>query len=270
MNMYPQYKSKSGYYINDDGIDSYGVNHKNFTTRDELEYQFARVEREKQMINDYNKNEINSQNVMNNVENNNLLSDEKLYEKMWDNIKLHEDVIPHPYLDTKGYITVGGGANINNINDFMKTNFLVNGMPATNEQKLNEYYNLRRISDEKDDFGNYQNRNIKADDFKYKTKLRITDDYARSLAQKHMNNDLAHLRRQFNDFDKFPIELKEVLLDIQYNTGKLTPKHWPNLFRVIEECNVNDIRNNVHRKDVHAGRNDWARSKLNSMVCWRD
>ncbi|MBQ8784959.1 MAG: hypothetical protein IJZ59_02830 [Alphaproteobacteria bacterium] len=50
MNMYPQYKSKSGYYINDDGIDSYGVNHKNFTTRDELEYQFARVEREKQMI----------------------------------------------------------------------------------------------------------------------------------------------------------------------------------------------------------------------------
>ena len=45
--MYPRYKSKSGYYINNDGIDSYGVNHKNFTTRDELEYQFARVEREK-------------------------------------------------------------------------------------------------------------------------------------------------------------------------------------------------------------------------------
>ena len=61
MNMYPQYKSNTGYHIGDDGIDSYGVNHKNFSTRDELEYQFARVEREKQMINDYNKqNVINS------------------------------------------------------------------------------------------------------------------------------------------------------------------------------------------------------------------
>ena len=48
--MYSQYKSNSGYHIGDDGIDSYGVNHKNFSTRDELEYQFARVEREKQMI----------------------------------------------------------------------------------------------------------------------------------------------------------------------------------------------------------------------------
>ena len=61
MNMYPQYKSKSGYYINNDGIDSYGVNHKNFTTRDELEYQFARVEREKLLneLKNYGKNIIN-------------------------------------------------------------------------------------------------------------------------------------------------------------------------------------------------------------------
>ena len=68
MSMYPQYKSKSGYYINDDGVDNYGVNHKNFSTRDELEYQFSRVEREKQMS-DNNKNGIlyaqnNNQNVM--------------------------------------------------------------------------------------------------------------------------------------------------------------------------------------------------------------
>ena len=68
MSMYSQYKSNSGYHIGDYGIDSYGVNHKNFSTRDELEYQFARVEREKQMS-DNNKNGIlyaqnNNQNVM--------------------------------------------------------------------------------------------------------------------------------------------------------------------------------------------------------------
>ena len=73
MNMYPQYKSKSGYYINNDGIDSYGVNHKNFTTRDELEYQFARVEKEKQINN--NKDGIlyaqnNNTNVMSDADDN--------------------------------------------------------------------------------------------------------------------------------------------------------------------------------------------------------
>ena len=64
MSMYPQYKSKSGYYINNDGIDSYGVNHKNFSTRDELEYQFARVDKEKQKINDYNKQNDESSNTV--------------------------------------------------------------------------------------------------------------------------------------------------------------------------------------------------------------
>ncbi len=44
--MYPRYKSKSGYYIDDDDIDSYGVDHKNFSTREELEYQMDRQERE--------------------------------------------------------------------------------------------------------------------------------------------------------------------------------------------------------------------------------
>lgn len=44
--MYPKYKSKYGYYIDEDEIDSYGVDHKNFSIRDELEYQIARQEQE--------------------------------------------------------------------------------------------------------------------------------------------------------------------------------------------------------------------------------
>ncbi len=47
--MYPRYKSKSGYYIDEDDIDSYGVDHKNFSTREELEYQMARQERENEI-----------------------------------------------------------------------------------------------------------------------------------------------------------------------------------------------------------------------------
>ena len=52
--MYPKYKSKYGYYIDEDEIDSYGVDHKNFSIRDELEYQIARQEQENRVSNQHN------------------------------------------------------------------------------------------------------------------------------------------------------------------------------------------------------------------------
>ena len=49
MNIWQKYKSPLGYYNNDNQIDSYGVNHSGFSIRDELNYQNARLEREKQL-----------------------------------------------------------------------------------------------------------------------------------------------------------------------------------------------------------------------------
>ena len=40
------------------GIDTYGVNHNNFSLRDELEYQFARQKRENQLMQQYNNQDI--------------------------------------------------------------------------------------------------------------------------------------------------------------------------------------------------------------------
>ena len=60
MDMYPKYKSALGYQVGDNGIDSYGVNHNNFSLRDELEYQMARTNRESQLINRYNQQGINN------------------------------------------------------------------------------------------------------------------------------------------------------------------------------------------------------------------
>ena len=165
MDMYPKYKSKLGYQNGNNQIDSYGVDHSSFTLQDEVAYQFAREEKENALLERLKKQGITSnypqygnnfwgnsannygfgmsdiianiENINNTVNQNpNYISDEELYKIMWNNIKKYEDVIPHPYLDTKGYITTGGGANINNLNDFMKVNFTVNGYPATDAQKL--------------------------------------------------------------------------------------------------------------------------------------
>ena len=43
--MYPKYKSPLGYTLGSNNVDSYGVNHSGFSTRDELAYQTARQQR---------------------------------------------------------------------------------------------------------------------------------------------------------------------------------------------------------------------------------
>ena len=191
---------------------------------------------------------------------NQYISDEGLYVKMWENIKRFEDIKYHPYLDTKGLITIGAGANVNDWNVFKNLNVTVNGIPATETQKWEAYNRMRQLSEEKDANGNYVNHNLKAKAFRDKTNIRITDAEARDLAQSHMNNDLAHLRREFSDFDNFPLPLKEVLLDIQYNRH-----NWPNLYRAIRNRDVNGIVDNVNRPDVGQDRNDWAKRMVRSI-----
>ena len=46
MSFWKQYTSPLGYESNGNPIDTYGVDHSGFTTRDELQYQTARINRE--------------------------------------------------------------------------------------------------------------------------------------------------------------------------------------------------------------------------------
>ena len=58
MDFYSKYKSPLGYQTGENQIDSYGVDHSGFTTRDEIEYQMARQQRENQIIKNYNNHGI--------------------------------------------------------------------------------------------------------------------------------------------------------------------------------------------------------------------
>ena len=202
----------------------------------------------------------------------NHTTDEDLFKAMWENIKKHERVVQYPYLDTKGLITVGGGANIDSWDNFKKIDFTINGVPATEAEKLTAYNVMRSLSNATDENGKHQNWNKVYTYFEPRTNVRISDDYARNLAQNHMTNDLAHVRNEFADFDNFPQPLKEVLLDIQYNVkGGLSAQKWPNLYKAIRERNItgeNGILTNIHRKDVQPERNDWARRMITSINPW--
>jgi hypothetical protein len=299
MSIWKQYQSPLGYQTGSDGIDSYGVDHNNFTTRDEVAYQFARDQREGQLmqefanqsmipnnqqslITDYpqygtdfwgtspdNNYGFGTSNItdnianMNNLQNGNYISDDELFQRTYNNVKEFEKIVPYPYLDTKGNITVGGGANINDYNDFMKVNFLLGDNPATEEQKRAGFDQLSNIRQQAN--GNW---NRKAKDYKYATNLRISDEDAYRMALGHLTNDLSYLRSEFSDFDSFPIQLKEVLMDLQYNTGSLNQRKWPNLYQAIQNRDIEGIARNVHRKDVGLERNDWAEKTIRSIVSW--
>ena len=66
----------------------------------------------------------------------------------------------------------------------------------------------------------------------------------------HLQNDLKKLREGIDGFDSLPYPLKEVLLDIRYNTGAVSQTKWPNLRNGIREKNLTKIYHNVNRLKI--------------------
>jgi GH24 family phage-related lysozyme (muramidase) len=79
------------------------------------------------------------------------------------------------------------------------------------------------------------------------------------LFQRTYNNS-----KEYEDVALY-LQLKEVLMDLQYNTGSLNRRNWPKLYRAIDDQDIEAIAQNVHRKDVGADRNDWAEKMIRSI-----
>lgn len=177
-------------------------------------------------------------------------------ERMYPIIKEHENKKNYPYKDSQGKITVGIGENIHDLSKFGSIDW-------TDErgQKIRPSQALRH----RQDLLNIEGNNYKADYYKDKTPLRISDKDIRQLYDLHVNDDLKTLRRTFADYDKFPQQLQNVLLDIKYNTGNVSREEWPNLHKAISERNLEEIINNVNRKQVDEKRNRWAKDEIRKI-----
>ena len=62
MDIWDEIKKLTGYQSGNGGVDSYGVDHSGFSTRDELEYQSARLARENQLAENFSKQGIAEEN----------------------------------------------------------------------------------------------------------------------------------------------------------------------------------------------------------------
>ena len=196
----------------------------------------------------------------------NSVSLEKKYSKLLSNVRKHlvneesENLIEYIYLDSKGYITTGIGSKIDDKETFLNINFMIGDRLATYQEKLDAYNKFNDMSKKE-----IYKKNYKAQYYRKFSNLRINARDAEELLYKHTLNDLKKLREGIENFDKLPLPLQEVLMDIRYNTGNVSKLNWPKLREGIRTKNLSLIADNVNRKDVSAERNKWARDKILSI-----
>lgn len=190
-------------------------------------------------------------------------SDERLLREAAERLKdpKFEGFIPHIYLDTKGKITTGVGALVDDEDAFLAVDWLVDGKrPATVAEKKAAYARFQDLK-RQEKFG----QKYGAGYYKDKSRLQVSEEYALQRMNEHLQNDLKKLREGIDGFDKLPYPLKEVLLDIRYNTGAVSPEKWPRLRNGIHEKNLTKIYHNVNRLKIQAKRNQWAKERIKAI-----
>ena len=157
MNFYGNYKSPLGYQTGENHIDSYGVDHSGFTTRDEIEYQMARQQRENQIIKNYNNHGITQDypqagtNFWGNTPDNNFGFGSS---QISSNIENMQKSFYADYLDIPGRANLNNTSNINgNTLGNIINNTLAEAQSyysPSNMMSSNNYYNPMTQSMQKD------------------------------------------------------------------------------------------------------------------------
>ncbi len=101
--------------------------------------------------------------------------------------------------------------------------------------------------------------------------IRLRDQDVDALLKRDLRIKAGELQRNWPDFDTYPAELQESMLDLHFNTGSVTPKRWPKLNDAIQNKDKQGIIREMNRKTKHEGRNDAIKEKLQEveMDQWR-
>ncbi|MCU7918872.1 MAG: hypothetical protein KZQ99_06640 [Candidatus Thiodiazotropha sp. (ex Dulcina madagascariensis)] len=170
-------------------------------------------------------------------------------------LQLYEGNIPHMYLDSNGYVTVGVGHLITNLSEAKKLLFVdvKTGKKASSSEIKTDYDNV-----------NKQAKNRIASYYKKYTKLILKQAEIDNLTNKHINSFYFELKKIYQDFDKYPTEVRLALFDLIFNLGMPTLKNkWPTFNKYIKIKDWQQAANNSKRKPpVSAARNKYVKDLL--------
>ncbi|MDQ2044908.1 hypothetical protein NRL14_14320 [Pseudoalteromonas sp. 20-92] len=178
--------------------------------------------------------------------------------KLKQSMVKYEGNVPHMYLDTKGYVTVGVGHLLKDVEAAKKVPFTVRdtGIIASTKQIEDEFKLIKSRPFGKDEgFGR----------FKPFTKLIITEAVANAQIDQHIKTFESELKRIYgaSEFSSYPDDVKLALFDLIFNLGMTKLKDtFPNFNKHMKVHDFKKAAIESNRKDVSAERNTYVRNLL--------
>lgn len=170
-------------------------------------------------------------------------------------LEKYEGRVPHMYLDSKGYVTVGVGHLLAYLVSAQRLPFIkVNGKRASNTEIKSEYDSIK-----KQPFGNYV-----ATFYKTHTKLTLADSDIDKLTNNHIDSFSKELKGFYNDFDLYPTEVRLALFDMVFNLGITRLKSQFKLFNaaVVAKDWQKAANESQRSRPISAARNQYVKDLL--------
>lgn len=182
-------------------------------------------------------------------------------EPTWDDfkriLKAHEGNIPHMYLDTVGAVTVGVGNMMPTAADAQKLGFVdrSTGKKATADEIKADFDEVAK-----------QAKGKIASKYKANTKLDLPEADITALLDTRIAGFKGELKKEFPDFDKYPLRVQFALLEMAFNLGTQgVVKKFPSFTAGIKQNNAEGwlkAAKESNRPQVSADRNSTVKQWL--------
>ncbi|WNO59745.1 glycoside hydrolase family protein [Rheinheimera sp. MMS21-TC3] len=173
-------------------------------------------------------------------------------------IERYEGRVPHMYLDTKGFVTVGVGHLLKDAAAAKQIAFIVRetGQPASAKQ-IEEEFNLIK--------SRFFGEDYVARDFKAFTKLQLTETVMNAQVDHHIKTFEKELKSIYGsaEFSAFPNKVKLALFDMIFNLGMTKLKNtFPKFNKHIKAGDYKKAALESSRKDIASERNAYVYNLL--------
>jgi hypothetical protein len=187
---------------------------------------------------------------------NNELNDEEIILRNIPLIIKEEGIVDYPYKDTKGYITVGAGLNIDDYEVFCNMPWLNSyNEPASTAEIRQNYQNL--VPQPKGKLPIF---------YKKYTSIHLSEEIIFDKVKRHLKNDLAFIKDNIDEFYRYPPAIQDVFIDFQYNTGNCL--QFVRFREGAKAKKLDKMLEESFRPDVGKSRNESIRQRLKSNKDW--
>lgn len=175
-------------------------------------------------------------------------------DKVRRELKAEEGCIQHMYLDTRGYVTVGVGHLLDSAESAQKLAFVCRdtGSAATAEQIEADFDSVRR-----------QPPARVAGFYRDSTALDLPMDAIDAQLDRHIDDFEAGIRGHLPDYDNYPDDAREALLDMAFNLGiEGLFKKFPKLVSCAAQEDWQSCAQECRRNGISDARNQATKTKF--------